>query len=127
MKLKRLKQLIFVLFILSATLVNAQQDRFVTIENKLKELSKDNLGLNEKVELSVNGISIQDFIRGLATTNNLNVSVDGGLTVKIYNNFTNVTVADVLLFLTKKYDLDINFIGNIMSFTLYTAPPLILP
>lgn len=98
------------------------QDRFATIENKLKELGKETPGLNEKVELSVNGVSIQEFIRGLATSNNLNISVDAALNTKIVNNFSNVTVAEVLLFLCRKYDMDITFIGSIMSFSAYTAP-----
>jgi type IV pilus assembly protein PilQ len=101
----------------------AQTDRFVTIENKLKEIAAISSGLNEKVELSVNGVSIQEFIRGLATTNNLNVSIDANLTAKVYNNFSNVTVSDVLIFLVRKYDLDVTFVGNIISFTQFTAPP----
>lgn len=123
MNLKRLNKLVFVILILVTTLANAQQDRFTVIEEKLKELSKETLGLNEKVELSVNGIAIQEFIRALATSNNLNVSVDPSLSAKVINNFSNVTVADVLLFLCKKYDLDVTFIGNIMSFSQYAAPP----
>jgi type IV pilus assembly protein PilQ len=123
---KKLKYLLFAVVICIATLAKAQ-DRFTVIENKLKELSKDNLGLNEKVELSVNGVAIQEFIRGLATTNNLNVSVDASLNTKIINNFSNVTVTDVLLFLCKKYDLDIIFIGNIMSVVPYVAPPVAPP
>ncbi len=99
--------------------MNAQQDRFTTIENKLKELALTTPGLNEKVELSVNGVTIQEFIRAMGTTNNINVSVDGSLTTKIVNNFSNVTVSDVLIFLAKKYDLDIAFIGSIMSISKY--------
>lgn len=120
---KQLKKLFFVFLILATTIVNAQQDRFTVIEEKLKELSMQTLGLNEKVELSVNGIAIQEFIRALATSNNLNVSVDPSLSAKVINNFSNVTVADVLLFLCKKYDLEVTFIGNIMSFSQYAAPP----
>jgi type IV pilus assembly protein PilQ len=123
MNLAQLKKIFFVFLFLFTTLVNAQQERFTSIETKLKELSTTTPGLNEKVELSVNGIAIQEFIRGIATTNNLNVSVDAGLTTKIVNNFSNVTVADVLLFLCKKYDLDINFIGNIMSISQFIPPP----
>ncbi|MES2141099.1 MAG: hypothetical protein V4511_15440 [Bacteroidota bacterium] len=123
MNIKRLKKLFFVFLILATTIVNAQQDRFTVIEEKLKELSVQTLGLNEKVELSVNGIAIQEFIRALATSNNLNVSVDPSLSAKVINNFSNVTVLDVLLFLCKKYDLEITFIGNIMSFSQYAAPP----
>ena len=126
MNFKKIKYLLFAVVICIATVAKAQ-DRFMVIENKLKELSKDNLGLNEKVELSVNGVAIQEFIRGLATANNLNVSVDASLNTKIVNNFSNVTVTDVLLFLCKKYDLDIVFIGNIMSITQYVAPPVAPP
>ncbi len=110
------------LLIFSAVLGNAQQERYTAIEAKLKELSATNPGLNEKVELSVNGVAIQEFIRALAATNNLNMSVDAGLDTKIVNNFSNVNVSDVLLFLVKKYDLDISFIGNIMSVSQYFQP-----
>lgn len=99
------------------------QDRFVAIEGQLKELSKTVPGLNEKVQLSVNGITIQDFIRGMAVANNLNVSVDPGLNEKIFNNFTDVPVSDVLVFLCKQYSLDITFIGSIMSIKKFAAPP----
>ncbi|TND10231.1 MAG: type IV pilus assembly protein PilQ [Bacteroidetes bacterium] len=99
------------------------QDRFTAIEQKLKTLSAETPGLNNKVDFSVNGVTIQEFIRGLAVSNNLNVSVEPSLNVKIFNNFSNVTVSDVLIFLCKKYELDITFIGNIMAFSQYTAPP----
>lgn len=121
---KNHRWLTFLLLLLStAFFAQTQTDRFATIENKLKEIAAVSPGLNEKVELSVNGVSIQEFIRGLATTNNLNVSIDANLTAKVYNNFSNVTVSDVLLFLVKKYDLDVTFVGNIISFTQFTAPP----
>lgn len=118
----RFRTLLLPLLLLLTIAVQAQ-DRFTTIETKLKDLAKESPGLNEKVELSVNGVSIQDFIRSLATTNNLNISVDAGLTTKIHNNFSNVNVADVLLFLCRKYDLELSFIGSIMSFSQYAAPP----
>ena len=122
MNVLRFKKILFVFLLLSSVIANAQQERFVTMENKFKELALTTPGLNEKVELSVNGVAIQEFIRAMATTNNLNVSVDGTLTTKIVNNFSNVTVSDVLLFLAKKYDLDIVFIGNIMSVSQYIPP-----
>ncbi|MBI2968494.1 MAG: hypothetical protein HYY40_11880 [Bacteroidetes bacterium] len=98
------------------------QDRFTTLDNTLTALSKDVPGLNEKVELSVNNVSIQEFIRGLAAAHNLNVSVDPNLRLSIINNFSNATVADVFLFLCRQYDLDITLIGNIMSIAKYTPP-----
>jgi len=99
------------------------QDRFELIETKLKELAAGAApGLNDKVDLSVNGIAIQDFVRGIATTSNLNVSIDPSLTVKIYNNFSNVNVIDVFMFLCRKNDIDITFVGSIISFAPYNAP-----
>lgn len=121
------KKLVILVMLLLTISSFAQTDRFEFIENKLKEIAAVSPGLNEKVELSVNGVSIQEFIRGLATTNNLNVSIDANLTTKVYNNFSNVTVSDVLLFLVKKYDLDVTFVGNIISFTQFTVPPPVVP
>jgi len=115
--MKTRKLILFYILIALFSYGKAQDERITKIETKLKEISKETPGLQEKVELSVNGSSIQEFIRGIAITNSINVSVDPTLSMKIYNNFTNVTVADVFLFLCKKYDLDITFIGNIMSFT----------
>jgi type IV pilus assembly protein PilQ len=113
-----LKIKIVLLFTVLISSLSAQ-DRIDIIEGKLKDLSKETLGLNDKVELSVNGVTISDFIRGLATTNNVNISVDPNLNTKIVNNFSNVTVSNVLVFLCRKYDLDINFIGNILSISQY--------
>lgn len=122
------KVILLLHLLFTVTFVQAQSpDRFQVIGAKLKELAKDSPGLNEKVELSVNGVTVQEFIRGLASTNNLNVSVDASLNAKIYNNFANVNVTDVLLFLCQKYELDITFIGTIMSVTPYTAAPPPVP
>jgi type IV pilus assembly protein PilQ len=109
------------------SLPSFSQDRFAVLETKLKDLSKTVPGLNEKVQMSVNGISIQDFVRGMAAANNLNVSVDPVVADKIFNNFTDAPVSDVLIFLCKKYELDIAFIGNIMSISKFVVPPPLPP
>jgi type IV pilus assembly protein PilQ len=101
---------------------SAAQDRFVSIENQLHALAMDMPGLDDKVELSVNGVSIEEFVRGIAITNKLNISVDPGLNTKIVNNFAGVTVIDVLLFLAKEHHLQISFTGNIISISRYVAP-----
>lgn len=100
------------------------QDRFTAIETKLKELEAFAPGLTEKVELSVNDVSIQEFIRGIANGNNLNISVDPSLNTKVVSNFSGVTVEEVLLFLCKKYDLDLNFIGSIITVTQFAKAPI---
>jgi type IV pilus assembly protein PilQ len=97
--------------------------RFALLEKKMSELSATAPGLNNKVELAVNGTPIQEFVRGIAVANNLNVSVDPALDTKLYDNFSDVTVANVFLFLCKRYELNITFIGNILVFTKYNPPP----
>lgn len=118
------------LFFILAFGAFAQDDRFMLLEQKLRALSAEAPGLNENIELSVNGVSLQEFIRGIAVSNNLNVNVDPAVNVRVVNNFTNVSVTDVFLFLCRKYNLDITFIGSIMSFTTYNEPkevPVIIP
>lgn len=128
MKLLKNKQkwwiALFLLFALNS--VNGQ-DRFTALEGKLNDLGRSFPGLDEKVKASVNGVPIQEFIRGVAEANNLNINVDPNLKVQITQNFTNVTVTDVLLFLCRKYELDITFVGSIMAITQYQIPVVEVP
>jgi type IV pilus assembly protein PilQ len=101
------------------------QERFIEIEKKLNEISEKNIGLKENVELSVNGVTIQEFIRAISTAHKLNVSVDSKITGEVINNFSNANVSDVFLFLCRQYDLDIQFIGSIISFIKFIEPPIL--
>ena len=98
------------------------QERIKEIENKLEALAKEVPQLNLEVDFSVVGVSIQEFLRGIAESNNLNISIDPSLQVKVYNNFTNEKVKNILVFLCREYELDIRFTGSIMSFYKYIAP-----
>jgi len=114
---------IIILALIAFCYVAKAQDRFAILEQKLIELGKTSApGLNEKVDLSINGASIQEFIRAVGVSNNLNVNVDPTIEAKIVNNFSKVSAQEIFLFLCKNYNLDINFVGPIMSFVKYTAP-----
>ncbi len=100
--------------------VRAQQlqpvdSRIAQIQDHIVKLSSATPGINEKVQLSVTGVSIQEFLRALAQSNKLNINIDPKLNFKVYNNFTNETAGNILLFLVKEYNLDISFIGSIMT------------
>ncbi|WP_225872298.1 type II secretion system protein GspD [Pedobacter frigidisoli] len=76
----------------------------------------------------MSGASAQEFLRALAQSNNLNINIDPNLSFKVYTNFRNETALNVLLFVAKEYDLDINLIGSIMSITkVPSAKALIVP
>ena len=115
-------RILILTFFIGICFAAKSQDRFAILEQKLIELGKTSPGLNEKVDLSINGATIPEFIRAIGVHNNLNVNVDPSIEGKIANNFSKVTAQDVFLFLCKSYNLDITFIGPIMSFVKYVAP-----
>ncbi len=120
-----MQKLIYILGIVSCLLwsVNTYaNDRIKQIENQLSAMTAEMPGLEEKVQMSVSGVSIQEFMRGIADAHKLNISVDPAIKQEVVNNFANATVSDVLIFICKEYDLSINFIGSIMSIVKYNPP-----
>lgn len=105
------KVLILLLFALTPAF--AQQDSNA-LSARLDELSKLKPGINEVIKFDVSGLSLHDFITAVAGEHQLNVDVDNSLTTVVNNTFYDVTVKDVLIFLTERYDLDISFMSNII-------------
>lgn len=103
------------------------QQQYEQVEQRLRALAMTVPGLNEKVRLSVSGVSVQDFVRALAESNGLNINVQPDIEATIVNNFQDETALNVLLFLSKTYQLDIQVIGSIMSISrmhgIEPAPP----
>ncbi|MBK1442525.1 general secretion pathway protein GspD [Parapedobacter sp. ISTM3] len=92
-----------------------QLDRIAQLEQRLNDLAVQLPGINQRVSLSVSGASAQEFLRALAEAANLNINVDPGIEARIYNNFQSETALNILLFVAQEYDLDIGFIGTILS------------
>jgi type IV pilus assembly protein PilQ len=116
---------VIILLLLFPLLIIAQNktDRFAQIETTLENLASGNSpGLKDAIDFSVSGVSIQEFLRGIAEAHELNINVDPQLTFKVYNNFSKESVLNVLLFVVREYDLDIRFSGSIMSFYKYIPP-----
>lgn len=114
------------LLLLLLTCLMIGQDRFTAIDKGLQSMATTNPGLNETVSISVNGASLSEFIRGLGVAHAINISVDNSVTGIVSNNFSSAMVSDVLLFLCKQYDLDIEFVGSIISVRKF-QPPVIKP
>ena len=68
-----------------------------------------------------------NFLLAISEIHKVNINVSPELSqIIIANNFSNVTVADLLVFLCKEYDLTIDFTGNILSIKKFQqAPPVI--
>ncbi len=104
--------------------LQAQPNRFDTIEQALKRLAAgDAPGLNQEIKTSLSDVSLRDFIRGIANAHNLNLIVAPDLELSIVANFSDEKAYNVLLFLCKQYDLDIEFQGTIMSIYKFAPPP----
>lgn len=116
-------------FIVCIILINcfslyAQQDgRIEQLKLKLESITMDAPGLSEKADINVNNVLLPDFLRSLANAHKINLNINADLnSIVIANNFSNSTVADVLLFVCNEYDLTINFIGNILSIKKIEVP-----
>lgn len=106
--------LFIVCFIASA---QNEQKRIVTIKNQLELLSVDEPGLTEnlKLDINVSDVSLSNFLLAVSKVHKVNISVAPELSnITIINNFSDVTVSDLLVFLCKQYNLDIDFTGNIL-------------
>ena len=79
---------------------------------------------NVKTEINVDNITLANFLLAVSDVHKVNINVSPELNqISIANNFTDVSVADLLVFLCKEYNLTIDFTGNILSIKQYFEPP----
>jgi len=103
----------------------AQQDRIRTIESNLQQLSASVPGLNQKMQLTLSGISLPQYLTALSRAAGLSISSDPQLNFPVNDTFNGVTAKEVLTFLARKYNLDITVIGTILYVTPYKDPALL--
>ncbi|MBC7525149.1 MAG: general secretion pathway protein GspD [Flavobacterium sp.] len=109
------KILVFFLFFLSCHLA-AQEDRIQQTKYKLDALISDVPGLSQKVNIKVRETTLSSFLIAVSEVHKVNISVDPSLNnISIINNFSDVEVSDLLIFLCKEYDLKLDFTGNIIA------------
>jgi len=115
------------ILLMFVSLTLRSQDRFTTLEQRLRDLAQNVPALNQKVETSVSNGSLHELLRGVATTHNLNFNVDPSLNQKVTVYFVNESVVNVLIYLAKQYNLDYNITGSIISVVPYKDPNANLP
>jgi type IV pilus assembly protein PilQ len=106
--------IITLVFLLSCNFTFSQRNNKVL--NKIEELSKTKTALNDVVRIDLTGLTLYDFISTLAEEHKLNVSVDANLNQIVSGNFFDVNVKDVLFFLIKKHNLEVDIQNNILIF-----------
>src|SRR5579863_7467367 len=88
---------LFTLLFLVPCTVLAQQDRIQLLQKRLDSLAKTVPGLNQKVQLQVVGGTIQQYLLGISSSNNLSISVDPKLNFSINDAFNDVTASNILI------------------------------
>jgi len=113
---KKIYLFLMLFIILNSSEFYAQQDRLIQLKTKFESIVIETPGLSETVDVNVNNASLPSFLQAIAHANKINLNINSELQdYSITNNFSNATVADVLIFICKEYDLDIDFTGNILS------------
>lgn len=113
--------ILFLIFIFQTSF--SQENRILQLKNHIESITADAPGLNEKINVNIKEASLSSFLLAVSQVHKLNISVAPNLSqINIVNNFSDVTVGDLLIFLCKEYSLTIDFTGNILSVKSYIKP-----
>ncbi len=105
--------------------VFGQLDRLSQIRSQLDTLSKNELkGLNDKVNFDLAGASLQEVLRSLAKSHQLNINIGNISNVTVSNSFNGVVAKDLIYFLCDEYELEVKFVNTIMSFSQVIKEPV---
>ncbi len=122
-----MRQIIYILFFFCVLITNAQENRILQIKNNIESIIPDSPGLNQKVNVNIKQATLSEFILAVSDVHKVNISVAPSLNqIMIVNNFSDVNVSDLLVFLCKEYNLTIDFTGNILSMKPYEKPKEII-
>ncbi|HEY0976990.1 MAG TPA: hypothetical protein VGE21_05925 [Flavobacteriales bacterium] len=118
-----MRVLLALLLFIGLCIPSLAQDRYAALANRLEAAVVDHPGLDGQVELSVSGTPVAEFVRALGVSHQLNLTIDPSVKGEVVNNFSNARVLDVLLYLCKSLELDVEVMGSIISLVPYRAPP----
>jgi len=121
---KKFTKILFLLLIIAfpVKLWAQQRNHLQVLQLRLDSLSVSATGLKQSVQLAITGVSLQDYLIALGRTNNLSISVDPKLNFNINDTFNGVSASNILIFLAKKYNLDLTVVGSIIYVTPYIDP-----
>lgn len=118
--------ILLMLFVQSESIAQTQQSedqRINKIAEELDNLADSIPALNTKIDISVEDVSLQDFINGIAENNRLNISVEQSINSRISTSFSSIPAKEIIVFLCKKYQLEIHIMGSIIVISPVGIPP----
>ncbi|HEX8577148.1 MAG TPA: hypothetical protein VF677_12710, partial [Flavobacterium sp.] len=118
-----MKYKLLIIGFLFFNLLCAQNNRVEQIKNNIERLLTDVPGLSQKVNVNIKEATLPSFLLAVSEVHKVNISVDPSLNkILLVNNFTNVTVGDLIVFLCKEYNLNVDFTGSILAIKKYDEP-----
>lgn len=122
------KKYIYIVFLILSLEAFSQNDsRINSIENQLELLKVDHPEFEQKINVNISHTTLSNLLLAISKVHGINLNVSPQLEeINVINNFSNVSIADLLVFLVKEYDLEIQFTGNIISISKY-QPPVQIP
>lgn len=118
-----MKKILPLFLLLTTQFFFGQENRIQQIKNNIEAISTSEPGLSEKININIKEASLASFLMAIAEVHKLNISVAPNLAqIAIVNNFTDVNVGDLLVFLAKEYNLSIDFSGTILAIKSYEKP-----
>lgn len=111
-----MKQIVFIIsFFFCFFDAQAQRYSEVTLRKELDSMAVKQPGLKHQLQLNVTNISISDLLSSVGMESQLNISVSPELNNTITYNFFDAQVIDILVFLYINFEVEYDFIGNIIS------------
>ncbi len=122
---------IVLLFLLLPALVLAQRIavpdadslRLARVRSGLDAVVAAYPAYGETVDISVGKMALSDMLRNLAKVGGVNLSVKGAESTQVTVNFSQARITDLIYFLCREYNLDIDVVGNIIAIRPVPAPP----
>ena len=100
--------LLFCQFLIAQNKDNDLEQRIIKLEDRIP-------GLRDTIGISVENLSLQSFLVAVMKETDVNLSISTSIKHQITNNFSKVSIRDLVLFLCKEYNLDFSVTGNILT------------
>lgn len=89
--------------------------RLASIEQKLNKVVEVDATYLDEVDISVGKLPLSDMLRNVAKIAAVNLTVRGSENAMVTCNFSRAKITDLIFFLCREYDLDIDVVGNIVA------------
>lgn len=121
--MNKYRQFLGLIFLLIFFSIHAQekksiQQRLYTLEI----LESENADLSKTIDVSVNNIPLNEFIKGVARTHQVNIEASNELNMPLTLSMYKASIKDILAYLISQYDLEVTGVGKIVRISKYVEP-----